>query len=272
MNKLLKVISYIFIIIMAIVTLFPFFYMISSALMTFQEVTAIPPKLIPASPQLENFKEAMKVAPFGRYFLNTVFVTLINTLGTLITTTLAAFAINFLNFKHKNWIENILLSLLMIPFEIIVFTNFRTIAKLSLLDSYWALILPFLASVFYIIYLRQFLRSIPMDYYNAAKVDGASDFEFIRRVMIPLSKSTLFTIGLLNFIAGWNSFLWPILVTNTKNMRMISNGLSAFATEAGSYIHLQMAASTITILPILILYFIFRKQILEGVAYGGLKG
>lgn len=111
-----------------------------------------------------------------------------------------------------------------------------------------------------------------MDYYNAAKVDGASDFEFIRRVMIPLSKSTLFTIGLLNFIAGWNSFLWPLLVTNTKDMRMISNGLSAFATEAGSYIHLQMAASTITILPILILYFIFRKQILKGVSYGGLKG
>ena len=111
-----------------------------------------------------------------------------------------------------------------------------------------------------------------MDYYNAAKVDGASDFEFITRVMVPLSKSTLFTIGLLNFIAGWNSFLWPILVTNSKNMRMISNGLSAFATEAGSYIHLQMAASTITILPILILYFIFRRQILEGVSYGGLKG
>lgn len=272
MNKFVKVISYIFILIMAVVTLFPFLYMISSSLMSFVEVTSIPPKLFPESVQINNYAESMKVAPFPRYFLNTIFVTLINTIGTLITTTLAAFAINFLNFKHKRWIENILLSLLMIPFEIIVFTNFRTIAKLSLIDSYWALILPFMASVFYIIYLRQFLRSIPMDYYNAAKVDGASDFEFIRRVMIPLSKSTLFTIGLLNFIAGWNSFLWPLLVTNSKNMRMISNGLSAFATEAGAYIHLQMAASTITILPILILYFIFRKQILEGVAYGGLKG
>ncbi len=272
MKQVTKVISYIFILIMAIITLFPFLYMISSSLMTFGEVTSIPPKLFPASPQFQNFREAMKVAPFGRYFANTVFVTIVNTLGTLITTTLAAFAINFLNFKHKRLVESILLSLLMIPFEIIVFTNFRTIAKLSLLDSYWALILPFMASVFYIIYLRQFLRSIPMDYYNAAKVDGASDFEFITRVMIPLSKSTLFTIGLLNFIAGWNSFLWPLLVTNTKNMRMISNGLSAFATEAGSYIHLQMAASTITILPILILYFIFRKQILAGVSYGGIKG
>ena len=272
MKKILKIISYIFIVLMAVITLFPFLYMISSSLMTFGEVTSLPPKLFPDSAQWQNYKEALKVAPFGRYFLNTVSVTLVNTLATLTTTTLAAFALNFLNFKHKKVVESILLALLMIPFEIIVFTNFRTIAKLSLLDTYWALIIPFMASVFYIIYLRQFLRSIPMDYYNAAKVDGASDFEFIRRVMIPLSKSTLFTIGLLNFIAGWNSFLWPLLVTNTKDMRMISNGLSAFATEAGSYIHLQMAASTITILPILILYFIFRKQILKGVSYGGLKG
>ena len=271
MNKFLKILSYIFIILMAIITLFPFIYMISSSLMSFQEVTSIPPKLLPKAAQFTNYKEGLKVAPFARYFFN-IFVTLINTLGTLITTTLAAFALNFLNFKHKKAIENILLALLMIPFEIIVFTNFRTIAKLSLLDTYLALILPFMASVFYIIYLRQFLRSIPMDYYNAAKVDGASDLEFISRVMIPLSKSTLFTIGLLNFITGWNSFLWPLLVTNSKNMRMISNGLSAFATEAGSYIHLQMAASTITILPILILYFIFRKQILRGVSYGGIKG
>lgn len=272
MSKISKIFGYIFVIFMAIITLFPFLYMISSSLMTFQEVTSIPPKLLPEAVQVKNYSEAMKVAPFARYFFNTIFVTIVNTLGTLITTTLAAFALNFLNFKHKKLVENILLALLMIPFEIIVFTNFRTIAKLSLLDSYWALILPFMASVFYIIYLRQFLRSIPMDYYNAAKVDGASDFEFITRVMVPLSKSTLFTIGLLNFIAGWNSFLWPLLVTNSKNMRMISNGLSAFATEAGSYIHLQMAASTITILPILILYFIFRRQILEGVSYGGLKG
>lgn len=271
MQKVLRVIGYIFVVIMAIITVFPFLYMISSSLMSFQEVTSIPPKLLPEKPIFSNYIEAMKVAPFGRYFLNTVFVSLTNTIVTLITTTLAAFALNFCNFKYKKLLEAFMLSLLMIPFEIIIFTNFSTIARLGLIDTYTALIIPFLASVFYIFYLKEFLKSIPMDFYKAAKVDGASDFEFIRKVMIPMSKSNLFTIGLLNFITGWNSFLWPILVTNTTEMRLISNGLSAFATEAGQLIHLQMAASTITIMPILILYFIFRKQILSGVSYGGIK-
>ena len=272
MRKIIKIISYIFVIFMAVITLFPFLYMISSALMSFGEVTAIPPKLLPASPQLSNFREAMKAAPFARYFVNTVFVSLVNTFGTLATTVLAAFALSFLNFRGKKFLENFMLALLMVPFEIIIFTNYSTIAKLGLLDTYLALIIPFMASVFYIFYLKEFLRSVPMEFYNAAKVDGASDFEFIRRVMVPMCKQNLFTIGLLNFITGWNSFLWPILVTNTKNMRLISNGLSAFATEAGQLIHLQMAASSITILPILILYLIFRKQILRGVAFGGIKG
>lgn len=272
MRKVLKVLSFIFIIIMAAVTLFPFLYMISSSLMSFGEVTQIPPKLLPKAPQFANYVEAMKAAPFARYFVNTVFVSLINTMGTLITTVLAAFALNFLNFKGKTVLQNFMLALLMVPFEIIIFTNYSTIAKLGLLDTYTALIIPFLASVFYIFYLKEFLKSVPMEFYNVAKVDGASDFEFIRKVMIPMCKQNLFTIGLLNFITGWNSFLWPILVTNTKNMRLISNGLSAFATEAGQLIHLQMAASTITILPILILYFIFRKQILRGVSFGGIKG
>lgn len=271
MNKFLKVIGYIFVVIMAIITIFPFLYMISSSLMSFQEVTSIPPKLFPQKLMVENYRQAMKVAPFARYFFNTIVVSVANTSVTLITTTLAAFALNFMNFKYKKVLQAFMLSLLMIPFEIIIFTNFSTIARLGLIDTYAALIIPFLASVFYIFYLKEFLRSIPMDFYKAAKVDGASDFEFITRVMIPMSKSTLFTIGLLNFITGWNSFLWPILVTNTTNMRLISNGLSAFATEAGQLIHLQMAASTITIMPILILYFIFRKQILRGVSYGGIK-
>ncbi|MDO5047980.1 MAG: carbohydrate ABC transporter permease [Anaerococcus sp.] len=271
MNKALKIIGYIFVLIMAIITLFPFLYMISSSLMSFQEVTSIPPKLFPDKPLFSNYSEAMEVAPFGRYFINTIIVTLANTLVTLLTTVLSAFALNFLNFKYKKLLQNFMLSLLMIPFEIIIFTNFSTIARLGLIDTYTALIIPFLASVFYIFYLKEFLRSIPKDFYNAAKVDGASDFEFITRVVVPMSKSTLFTIGLLNFITGWNSFLWPLLVTNSTEMRLISNGLSAFASEAGHLIHLQMAASTITILPILILYFIFRKQILSGVSFGGIK-
>lgn len=272
MLKPSRILAYIFVITLAIITLFPFLYMLSASVMSFQEATRIPPALLPSQPQWSNFSEAMSAAPFGRYFFNTVFVALATTSGTLITTILAAFALNFLNFRFKNGLQLLFIALLMIPFEVVVFTNYRTIAQLGLLDTYHALILPFLASVFYLFYLREYLTAVPMSYYKAAKVDGCSNLDFIVKVMIPLSKSALFTIALLNFIASWNSFLWPILVTNSTEMRMISNGLSAFATEVGASVQLQMAASAITVIPILILYFIFRNQIIKGVSRSGIKG
>ena len=217
--------------------------MILSSLMTFQEATSIPPTLFPKSFRWENFREAMKQAPFVRYFFNTVFVAGISTLGTLITSVLAAFALVKLEFKFKNILSAALVTLLMVPYEVTVFTNYQTIAQLGLLDTY-----------------------------IAPKVDGCSDLEFITRILIPLIKPSLFTMGILSFIGGWNSFLWPILVTNSKEMRLLSNGLSAFATESGTNVQLQMAASTIAIVPILIIYLIFRKEIIKGVASSGIKG
>ena len=265
-------ISKTFIAIMALITLFPFVYMILASLMTFQEVTSIPPTFIPKKLQWENFKLAMEQAPFVRYFFNTIFVAGLSTLGTLITSVLAAFALVKLEFKFKNALLLAMVALLMVPYEVVVFTNYQTIAKLGLLDSYTALILPSIASVFYIFYLKEYLSSIPLSYYKAAKVDGCSDLEFITKILVPMGKPALFTMGILSFISGWNSFLWPILVTNSKEMRLLSNGLSSFATESGTNVQLQMAASTITIIPILIIYFIFRKQIIRGVVKSGVKG
>ena len=272
MKKVYTFLLYLFIIIMSFITLFPFIYMILASFMTYQEATSIPPTLIPKSFQWQNFKLAMQQAPFGRYFINTIFVSGLSTLGTLITSILAAFALVKLEFKFKNVIILGMVALLMVPYEVVVFTNYQTIAKLGLLDTYAALIIPSLASVFYIFYLKEYLSSIPISYYKAAKVDGCSDLEFITKILIPLSKPALFTTGILRFISGWNSFLWPILVTNSKEMRLLSNGLSSFATESGTSVQLQMAASTITIIPILIVYFIFRKQIIRGVVKSGVKG
>lgn len=272
MKFLSKSFQYILVILMAIITLFPFIYMLFSGLMTYQEATSIPPSLFPSQLNFANYIEAMSKAPFPRYFLNTSFVSIVNTLGTLITTILAAFSLYFMEFRFKNILEYVMIGLLMVPFEVVVFTNYKTIATLGILDTYWALILPFMASVFYIFYLKKYFSSIPKSYYLAAKVDGCTDLEFIWKILLPLSKNALFTIGLLNFITGWNSFMWPILVTNSPEMRLISNGLSAFATEAGSQVHLQMAASTIAIVPILLLYLVFRKQIIRGVSRSGLKG
>lgn len=272
MNKITKIASKTFIVFMAIITLFPFIYMLLSSLMTFQEATSIPPTLIPEKLQFSNYAEAMSKAPFARYFLNTVFTSLATTLGTLFTTILASFALVKLQFKGKGLLLLFIAALLMVPYEVTVFTNYQTIAKFGMLDSYWALIIPHLASIFYIFYLKGFLQNIPISYYKAAKVDGCSDLEFIWRILIPIAKPALFTMGILSFITGWNSFLWPILVTNSKEMRLISNGLSAFTSESGTAVHLQMAASTIAIVPILILYLVFRKQIMRGVARSGIKG
>ena len=272
MKQINSILSKTFIVIMAMVTLFPFIYMILASLMTFQEATSIPPTLIPEKPQWENFALAMEQAPFVRYFFNTVLVAGVSTLGTLITSILSAFALVKLEFRFKNALVMFMAALLMVPYEVTVFTNYQTIAQLGLLDTYSALIIPSLASIFYIFYLKEYLTSIPMSYYKAAKVDGCGDLEFIRRIMIPLAKPSLFTMSILSFISGWNSFLWPILVTNTTEMRMLSNGLSSFATESGTSVHLQMAASTIAIVPILILYLIFRKQIIRGVVKSGVKG
>lgn len=272
MKKVNLVLSKTFIVIMAIITIFPFVYMILSSLMTFQEATSIPPTFFPKELQWNNFREAMQQAPFVRYFFNTILVAGVSTLGTVITSLLAAFAFVKLEFRFKNALLIGMVALLMVPYEVVVFTNYQTIAKLGLLDTYSALIIPSLASVFYIFYLKEYLTSIPISYYKAAKVDGCSDLEFIWRILLPLAKPSLFTMGILSFINGWNSFLWPILVTNTKEMRLLSNGLSSFATESGTMVQLQMAASTIAIVPILILYMVFRKQIIRGVVKSGVKG
>ena len=272
MKKFNSVLSKTFIVIMAIITLFPFVYMILASLMTYQEATSIPPTLIPKEFQWNNSKVAMEQAPFVRYFFNTIFVAGVTTIGTVITSILAGFALVKLEFKYKNALVLGMAALLMVPYEVTIFTNFQTIAQLGLLDTYTALILPSLASIFYIFYLKEYLTSIPISYYKAAKVDGCSDLEFVRKILIPLAKPALFTMGSLSFITGWDSFLWPILVTNSKEMRLLSNGLSSFATESGTNVHLQMAASTIAIVPILVLYLIFRKQIIRGVVKSGVKG
>jgi multiple sugar transport system permease protein len=263
---------HVFIIIMALITIFPFAYMLSGSFMSYQEATSIPPIMLPHTLRWSNFAEAMRQAPFARYFFNTILVSAVSTLGTIVTTVLASFALVRLKFRGKRILFDAMVALLMVPYEVVVFTNYRTIAQLELIDTYWALILPSLASVFYIFYLQQYLVAVPDTYYNAAKVDGCGDLEFIWKVMVPMSRPALFTMGLLLFIQGWNSFLWPILVTNSTDMRLIGNGLSAFATESGTAVQLQMAASAITIIPILVLYVIFHKQIIEGVSRNGIKG
>lgn len=272
MKKMITIISYLFILLLGITTLFPFVYMILAGLMSYSEVTSIPPTFLPKHLQWGNYVEVFEKAPFLRYFINTVVVSLATTIATVITSVLAAFALSSLKFRFKGLVVGVMVSLLMVPYESIIFTNYNTIARMGLLDTYTALIIPFLTSIFYIYYLMGYLRGIPDTYYKAAKIDGASDLEFIWRILVPMSKPALVTVGILTFISSWNSFLWPLLVTNSSDFRLLNNGLSAFATESGSDVQLQMAAATITVVPILIIYLIFRKEIIRGVAKNGIKG
>lgn len=276
-NKKIKdiiasVLKYIILIAGALFTLLPFIWMIASSLKTPAEIIKIPPQLFPKVPQFENYIKAWEAAPFARYLLNTIIVTIFTTAGILVTTVLSAFAFSRLKFPGKNIVFSLFLATLMIPGEMLIVTNFITITKLKWIDTYQAMIVPWLSNVFYIYLLTQFFMQVPESLYLAAKVDKCSDFKYMMKIMVPMNKSPITTIAILNIIGSWNSFMWPLLVTNSDEMRVLSNGLIRFQTEAGSSYELIMAASGIIVMPIIIVYLFLRKYIIEGVTQSGIKG
>lgn len=256
----------------ALLMLLPFVWMISTSLKASNEVMIMPPQWIPGDFQWENYSKAFEVAPFARYAFNSIFVLIASTLGELITTILAAYAFSRVQFYGENIIFAILLGTMMVPGEVLLTPNFVTLVNLGWIDQYEALIVPWLASIFSIFLLRQFFLGIPQDLSYAAKIDGCSDFKFLWTIMVPLAKPALITIVILKAICSWNAFLWPLIVTNSEEMRTLPVGLTAFSTETGTVYELLMAASTMIILPMIILYIILQKYIIEGVAKAGLKG
>ena len=267
-----RILIYTFLTLGAITMIFPFYWMITGAFKTSAEITQFPPVWIPSSFSLENFIEAAKRAPFVTYFINSV-IALCGSVGIcFFTTIVGAFAFSKLDFPFKNVLLGLLLGLMMVPFEMICITNFRTIIDLGLFDNILALIIPFTSSIFYMYILKGFFDSIPNSLYQAARVDGCSNWKYLWRVMVPIAKPSLVTITLLNAIASWNSFLWPTLAVLSKENKTLPFGLYAFMNEGGSRTELMMAASTIVVLPMIILFLFARKQIVNGVARGGLKG
>ncbi len=258
----------------ALIMLFPFYWMISGSFKTLKEIMS--PDIVwwPETMQWHNYVEVltMKANPFGIYFKNSIIVSIANTVFTLFTTILAAFAFSRLEFKGRDKLFSLLLGTMMVPSQMYIITNFITINQMGLYNSLWAQILPYTASIFYIYLLRQFFNQIPNQIYLAAKVDGCSDWKFLWTVMVPNAKSSLVTISLFNFIASWNAYLWPMLVSGDIDKRVLSTGLYYFAGEAGVEYHLMMAGATIVVIPLIVLYLIFQKYIIQGIARGGLKG
>ncbi len=266
------IVKYVVLIAGALFTLLPFVWMVLSSLKSANEIVQIPPTMIPREFMFSNYAEAWAEAPFPRYFLNTVFVATVTTVGVLLTSILSAFAFSKLDFPGKKIIFSLFMATLMIPGEMLLITNFITITKLKWIDTYKAMIVPWLANVFYTYLLTQFFSNVPDALYLAAKVDKCSDLKFLFKIMVPMNKNAITTVAILSFIGSWNSFLWPLLVTNSTNMRVLSHGLVRFQSEAGTKYQLVMAASCILVVPIIIVYLFLRKYILEGMSYTGVKG
>ena len=267
-----KIIVYILLSIGSFIMIFPFIWMILSAFKTSQEIIAFPPKLFPSQFNFSNFVKAFQMAPFSKYFFNSVIVMIFSVICTTFTTILGAFAFSRLEFKGKEVVFAILISLMMIPFEMLIITNYTTIVKLKLYNTLPALILPFVSSIFYTYILKNFFDTVPNSIYYSARIDGASNWFYLWRVMVPLAKPSLFTIILLNALSSWNSFMWPLYITSDSRSRTLPYGLQAFTTEAGSFHELLMAASSVIVLPMIILFIFARKYIVSGVSKGGIKG
>ena len=259
----------------AAIVLFPFYWMVLTSVKSYSAYNSeYIPKFFTLSPTLQNYVDAFTAVPLGRYFTNTLVFTLITTLLMLSVITLAAFAFARLEFKGKRLAFTLLLSLMMIPNELVIITNFVTITDLGLRNTFTGLILPSVTSVFYIYLLKENFAQIPDELYYAAKVDGTSDFKYLTKVMIPICSPTMITIVILKVIECWNSYVWPRLITDDENYFLVSNGIQAIR-ESGfgrENIPAMMAAVVVISVPLIALFLIFRNKIMDGVSRGGTKG
>lgn len=269
-----KAFCYAFLIFMALVVLFPFYWMINSSLKSLEEYRQSVPTFWPQKVLWSNYAEAFTAASLGRLFFNTAYVGIVSTILSLVITILSAFAFARLEFRGKNLLFSALLATMMIPGELFTITNYSTVTNLGWMNTYTVLIVPFLVSVFYIYLLRQNFLQIPNELYLAAKVDGTSDFKYLCKVMIPLSLPTLISITILKMMGAWNSYIWPRLVANDDAHRLITNGLrNAFTDTTGDVNYpVQMAAVALVSAPLFLVFIFLRKYIMKGVSRSGIKG
>ena len=259
----------------ALIVLFPFYWMVLASFKSYGSYNSeYVPRFIATDPTVQNYKSAFTEVPLARYFTNTFLFTIITTALMLVVIILAAYAFARLKFRGKNAVFALFLSLMMIPNELVVITNYVTITNWDMRNTFLGLILPSVTSVFYIYLLKENFEQIPEELYKAAKVDGTSDLKYLLKVMIPISQPTIITITILKVIECWNSYVWPRLITDDRNHYLVSNGIQEIR-ESGfgrDNVPAMMAAVVVISLPLIILFLIFRKKIMAGVSRGGLKG
>ena len=274
-KKVTKAITYVMLSIWAIVVIFPFYWMLLTSVKDYSQYNAETyPEFITLSPVFDNYIIAFTSVPLLDYFINTMIFTLATTVLMLIVIIPAAFAFSRLEFKGKDLVFVLFLSLMMIPNELVIITNFVTITDLGLRNSFTGLILPSVTSIFYIYLLKENFAQIPDELYYAAKVDGTADFKYMLKVMVPMCRPTIITIIILKVIECWNSYVWPRLITDKEAYFLLSNGIQKIREEGfgRENVPAMMAAVAVISIPLIILFLIFRKKIMAGVARGGLKG
>ena len=270
-----KTVIYFFLGVWAVMVLFPFYWMILSSLKTYSAYNSeYIPKFYTLSPTLKNYADAFTQVPLGKYFLNTAIFTLVTTVLMMAVIIPAAFAFSRMDFRGKDLVFTFFLALMMIPNELVIITNFQTITNLGLRNTFTGLILPSVTSVFYIYLLKENFAQIPESLYKAAKVDGTSDIKYLLKVMIPICRPTIITIIILKVIECWNSYVWPRLITDNQAYFLVSNGIQEIRENGfgRENIPAMMAAVVSISVPLVILFLIFHKKIMEGVSRGGTKG
>lgn len=274
-KTVINTVVYVFLVFWAVIVLFPFYWMLLTSVKSYSAYNSeYIPKFYTLSPTLQNYADAFTAVPLAKYFMNTVIFTVATTAIMLVVITLAAFAFARLDFKGKNAAFVIFLSLMMIPNELVIITNFVTITNLNMRNTFPGLILPSVTSVFYIYLLKENFEQIPDSLYYAAKVDGTSDLKYLLKVMVPIAKPTLITITILKVIECWNSYVWPRLITDDENYYLVSNGIQEIRENGfgRENIPAMMAAVVVISVPLIVLFLLFRGKVMEGVSRGGTKG
>ncbi|MDO4322990.1 MAG: carbohydrate ABC transporter permease [Lachnospiraceae bacterium] len=274
-QRALKTATYVLLTVWALVVLFPFYWMLLTSVKSYSAYSSeYIPKFFTTAPTLQNYVDAFTAVPLAGYFVNTLIFTVVTTAIMLVVTVLAAFAFARLNFKGKNIAFTAFLSLMMIPNELVIITNFVTITNMNLRNTFLGLILPSVTSVFYIYLLKENFEQVPDQLYYAAKVDGTSDLKYLLKVLVPICKPTLITITILKVIECWNSYVWPRLITDDEAYFLVSNGIQEIRENGfgRENIPAMMAAVVVISVPLILLFLLFHKKIMAGVARGGTKG
>ena len=274
-NRWVKGITYALLGVWALIVLFPFYWMILTSVKSYSQYSGeFVPQFITLSPTMENYITAFTAVPLAKYLLNTVIFTVATTAIMLVVTVLAAFGFSRMSFRGRDVAFTVFLSMMMIPNELVIITNFLTVTQLDWRNTFEGLILPSVTSVFYIYLLKENFSQVPDELYWAAKVDGTSDLKYLLKVMVPICRPTLVTITVLKAIECWNSFVWPRLITDDPEYYFVSNAIQTIR-ESGfgrENIPAMMAAVVVSSAPLIVLFLIFRKQIMSGVARGGTMG